>query len=82
MSNYTKWMLLSPISLILIGAGICFCIESAFLKHDNPASNSWIWYGTGALIVLNSGFSLLGHAVFIKVKDYLERRGLEDKETS
>ena len=77
MSNYTKWMLLEPISLVLIGAGSCFCIEAAFLKHGAPESSSWIWYGTGALIVLNSGFSLLGHAVFLKVKDYLEKKGIE-----
>ena len=76
MSNYTKWMLLSPISLILIGAGVCFSIEAAFVKHSEPDSSTWIWYGTGALIVLNSGFSLLGQAVFIRVKDYLEKKGI------
>lgn len=77
MSNNKKWRLLAPVSLVLIGAGVCFCIEVAFLKHSQPDSWHWIAYGTGALIVLNAGFSLLGHAVFIKVKDYMEQRGID-----
>jgi len=67
MNSKTKYLLLAPFSLILIGAGLCFAIESAFLKHDNPGSYQWVLFGTISLIVFNAGICLFGKAVIIKI---------------
>ncbi|WP_425391652.1 hypothetical protein [Ekhidna sp.] len=74
MSHFKKWMLLGPTSVILTGAGLCFAIEAAFIKHSENGGNEWIWYGTGALIVFNAGISLFGDAMHARMKHYLENR--------
>ncbi|MEL6560546.1 MAG: hypothetical protein AAFQ94_20310 [Bacteroidota bacterium] len=74
MSNYKKWMIWGPVSLIFIGAGLCFAIEAGILKYKNPESGDWIWFGTFALIIFNTGMSLLGNSVYYRVKHYLEKR--------
>ncbi|MEM0940655.1 MAG: hypothetical protein AAF600_13435 [Bacteroidota bacterium] len=67
-SIYKKWFLLGGLSVSLIGAGLCMVIESAFLKHENPESNLWIFYGTGSLIVFNAGICIFGVAVITRMK--------------
>ena len=73
MNNYTKWLVLGGLGLALTGAGLCFAIEAAFVKHEGN-NTDWIWLGTGALIVFNSGLGVIGEANFARVKHWVEKR--------
>jgi hypothetical protein len=42
----------------LIGAGVCICIEAAFIKHGG-ISSSWIIAGILGLCSINAGISFL-----------------------
>jgi len=72
MNNYWKWLILGGLGLALTGAGLCFAIEAAFIKHQGTG-NDWIWYGTGALIVFNSGLGIIGEANFSRVKHWKKK---------
>lgn len=67
MTNYKKWLILAPISLILTGAGLSFAIEAGFEKHSQTSSE-WIVYGTIALVVFNSGLCLLAQSVIYRIR--------------
>jgi len=79
MNNYTKWLVFGGLGLALTGAGLCFAIEAAFIKHGETG-NDWIWLGTGALIVFNSGLGVIGEANFCRTKYWIERRSLKEGE--
>ena len=72
-----NWIVLGGISMTLIGAGLCFAIEAAFIKHSNPEGAGWILFGTGALIVFNTGLGIMGEAIFIRI-----RKDIHKKESS
>jgi len=63
-----RWLLLATIGLILIGMGLCLVIDAAFFKQRDAATIHWVAYGTGALIVFNSGISIFGQAVVERIK--------------
>ncbi len=63
--HYKRWLIISPLSLILIGTGLSMAIDAGFEK---ASGGSWIVYGTIALIVFNSGICLLGAAIIHKIK--------------
>jgi len=63
-----RWLLLATIGLILIGMGLCLVIDAAFFKESGAATIHWVAYGTGALIVFNSGISIFGQAVVERIK--------------
>jgi len=67
-SSRTKWMILAPFSLTLIGYGLCVFSEAGHLKHTNAPFRQWFLMGTYSLIVINAGLSLLGQAVIFKVQ--------------
>jgi hypothetical protein len=67
-----RWLLLATLGLILIGMGLCLAIDAAFFKERGADTIHWVAYGTGALIVFNSGISVFGQAVIERIK--LERR--------
>lgn len=66
--NKKRWLLLATIGLTLIGMGLCLAIDAAFFKKNGAPAPNWVAYGTGALIVFNSGVSIFGQAVIEKVK--------------
>ena len=71
MSTRTKWLILAPLSLILIGTGLCILTEAAWAKHTNAPFEQWFWWGTYSLILINGGLSLFGQAVRFRVElDY------------
>ena len=72
MNNHLKWLLLGGLGLALTGAGLCFAIEAGFVKHQEEG-DSWIWLGTGALIVFNSGLGVIGEANFARLKSWGEK---------
>lgn len=55
-----KHLLLAPAGLVLIGAGVSMAVDAGFVR---AAGGNWFWYGTAALIVLNSGVCVFGRAV-------------------
>ncbi|NQZ75385.1 MAG: hypothetical protein HRT61_04630 [Ekhidna sp.] len=73
MSNQLKWLVFGGLGLALTGAGLSFAIEAAFIKHSHEGY-SWVWLGTGALIVFNTGLALIGEANHARIKHYLEKR--------
>ncbi|GAB3900416.1 hypothetical protein GCM10028803_23260 [Larkinella knui] len=68
MSTRTKWLLLAPFSLILIGYGLCVFSEAANLKHTGEPFSRWFLLGTYSLIVINAGLSLFGQAIIFRVQ--------------
>jgi len=71
MSTRTKWLLLAPLSLVLIGAGLCVIIDAGQVKAGNAPFRQWFLLGTYGLILVNGGLSLFGQAVRYRVQlDY------------
>ncbi|WP_128543873.1 hypothetical protein [Larkinella soli] len=73
MSTRTKWLLLAPFSLILIGYGLCVFSEAANLKHTGEPFNRWFLLGTYSLVVINTGLSLFGQAIIFRVRTDVRR---------
>lgn len=67
MSTRTKWLILAPVSLLLIGAGLCVFSEAAHLKHTGQPFRQWFLIGTYSLILINGGISLFGQAVRYRI---------------
>jgi hypothetical protein len=67
MSTQTKWLLLAPVSLMLIGYGLCVFSEAGHLKHTGSPNVEWILLGTYSLILINGGISLFGQAVRYRI---------------
>lgn len=71
MSTRTKWLILAPLSLVLIGAGLCVLTEAAHAKHTGAPFQQWFLWGTYSLILVNGGLSLFGQAVRFRAQlDY------------
>ncbi|MFZ9045672.1 MAG: hypothetical protein ACO2ZZ_07380 [Cyclobacteriaceae bacterium] len=65
---YQRWLIQSPVALLLIGFGVCLVSEAAMIKASGAETWSWFSSGTIALIVLNTGISLFGDAVLHRVR--------------
>jgi hypothetical protein len=63
-----KWLFFTILGLILIGAGLSLAIDAGLYRIQNPEGWSWIYYGTFALVVFNSGICCFGQGVIYKVK--------------
>lgn len=71
LSTRTKWLLLAPLSLLFIGAGLCVLTEAAYAKHTGAPFRQWFLWGTYSLILINGGLSLFGQAVRFRAQlDY------------
>ena len=71
MSTRTKWLLLAPISLMLVGAGLCVLSEAGNVKHTGGPFRQWFLLGLYGLILVNGGLSCFGQAVRYRVQlDY------------
>lgn len=58
-----RWLIFAPAGLILVGAGLSVLSVAAFMKRDGKPLSKWFWWGTGSLVLVNSGISLVGQAV-------------------
>ncbi len=67
MSARTKWLILAPLSLLLIGYGLSVFSEAGHLKHTGSPTTDWVLLGTYSLILINGGLCLLGQAVYYRV---------------
>ena len=71
MSTRTKWLLLAPASLALVGAGLSVFSEAGNAKHTGQPFSTWFWLGTLSLVLINSGLSLFGQALRFRMQlDY------------
>ncbi|HEV7350406.1 hypothetical protein [Telluribacter sp.] len=68
MTTRTKWLLLAPVSLMLIGYGLCVFSEASNLKHTGAPTINWVLLGTYSLVLINAGISLFGQAVRYRVQ--------------
>ncbi|WP_266365680.1 hypothetical protein [Tellurirhabdus rosea] len=73
MSTRTKWLLLSPISLMMIGYGLCVFHSAAMLKEHGEPFSRWFLLGTYSLVVINAGISLFGQAIVYRAQMTIRR---------
>jgi hypothetical protein len=73
MSTRTKWLILAPVGLVLIGYGLCVFSEAAYLKNTGEAFRRWFLLGTYSLIVINTGIALFGQAVIYRAQLTIRR---------
>lgn len=71
--NFKRWLLQSVSGLVLLQAGLCMCIESAFLKHGQAETWEWMLAGTVSLSVFYAGVSLTVDGVRFRTK-WLEEK--------
>ena len=67
MSTHTKWLILAPLGLVLIGYGLCVFSEAGHLKHTGSPTVEWVLLGTYSLILINGGLSIFGQAIRYRV---------------
>jgi hypothetical protein len=67
LSTRTKWLILAPVSLVLIGFGLSVFSEAGWLKHSGAPFWRWVLWGTYSLILINAGLCLLGEAIRYRV---------------
>ncbi len=71
LSTRTKWLIMSPLGLLLVGAGLCVLSEAGHAKHTGAQWQQWFWWGVYGLILVNGGLSVFGQAVRYRVQlDY------------
>jgi hypothetical protein len=63
MTHKSKWLLLAPTGLVVIGFGTCLVQWAADMKRDGAPTGQWVAAGTVALGVFNAGLSLFGRGV-------------------
>ncbi len=68
LSTRTKWLLLAPLSLLLIGFGLSVFGEAAYAKHSGAPMQTWVLWGTYSLVLVNGGLSLFGEAIRLRVR--------------
>ena len=61
-----KWWTLSVLGLLLCGFGLSLLGEAIIFKSINDSR--WFYWGTGALVVFNSGICFVAEAIIIKIK--------------
>lgn len=69
--HFRRWIIKATLGLSFIGFGACLVAEAALTKYDGAATADWVLYGLVALVVLNSGVSIVGDAV--KHRVHLDR---------
>lgn len=64
-ANYQqKWLIFSPVGLILTGMGTAVAAHASARKANQQ---SWFWLGTLGLCLLNAGISVFGEAIKSRV---------------
>lgn len=63
MTHKSKWLLLAPAGLLVVGAGACLTSWAATMKAQGAPTARWVGAGTAALVVFNAGLSLFGNGV-------------------
>jgi hypothetical protein len=74
MTHKTKWLIFSPVGLLVIGAGACMVQWAGSLKDKRAPTKEWFLAGTAALVVFNAGVSLFGQGVVESVLHQVRER--------
>jgi len=61
-----KWLLFSVGGLLTIGFGLSLLGEA--IQYKIQQDIAWLWMGTLALVVFNSGICLVAEATLLKMK--------------
>jgi hypothetical protein len=77
MTHKKKWLLYSPVGLVVIGAGACMVQWAGSLMDKRAPTKHWVAAGTAALVVFNAGISLFGHGVAESVLYQLKEKPTE-----
>lgn len=67
MSARTKWLLLAPAGLMLMGAGLCVLTGAGYEMQTGAPFMRWFIKGTYSLILFNGGASVFGTAIRFRV---------------
>ncbi|MFT6971462.1 MAG: hypothetical protein ACJAXX_002031 [Roseivirga sp.] len=63
-----NWLIFAITGLSLIGLGLSVMGEALIRKYEAEIWQDWFWWGTAALITINTGISLFGKAVTLRVR--------------
>jgi hypothetical protein len=63
-----KWLFFSITGLILTGMGLSMVADAAITRFEGATTQSWVLYGTLALIVFNTGLCFVGQGVVYRTK--------------
>lgn len=63
MPTRTKWLILAPVGLMLIGFGLCVFSGAAYDMNQGAPFMRWFIKGTYSLILINGGISIFGQAI-------------------
>lgn len=63
MSTRTKGLLVAPVGLILLSAGLWVLSEAVEVRHTGAPFRQWFLWGAYSLILINGGLLLFGQAV-------------------
>jgi hypothetical protein len=80
MTHKSKWLLLSPAGLVVVGAGACMISWAGGLMEKGAPTKKWVAAGTAALVIFNAGLSLFGHGVAESVLYQLREKPTEEQQ--
>ena len=63
MSARTKWLIMAPAGLLLIGFGLCVFAGAGYDMHAGAPFMRWFLRGTYSLILVNGGLCIFGSAI-------------------
>ena len=63
MSTRTKGLIVAPLGLLLISAGLWVLSEAVEIRHTGAPVRQWVLWGAYSLILINGGLLLFGQAV-------------------
>ncbi|WP_229248929.1 hypothetical protein [Dyadobacter sandarakinus] len=63
MSTRTKWMILTPIGLILFSFGLINLTEATYQRRTGQPTQVWVVLGIYSLVLINSGLVIFGEAL-------------------
>lgn len=67
MSARTKWLIMAPSGLLLIGFGLCVFSGAGYEMQTGAPFMRWFLKGTYSLILVNGGLCIFGSAIRFRV---------------
>lgn len=67
MSTRTKWLILTPIGLIIFSFGLTVLSEAAHQRRIGEPTQVWVLLGLYSLVLINGGMLLFGEALRFRI---------------